>query len=101
MLLTQADLQTFQAQYPDHRLELVNGKVIVMSSSGYESDEVAAETIRLLGNWVRPRKLGRVAASSAGFRLPNDSRDVRVLRLPEVLPGWEVPVSDLWPPVFE
>lgn len=182
MLLTQADLQTFQAQYPDHRLELVNGKVIVMSPSGYESDEVAAESIRLLGNWVRPRKLGRVAASSAGFRLPNDSRDVRapdasfvsaerlrrspqsfaelapdlmvevksptdsleeleakiaeflslgtqagllidpeartvtvyrpgqpasvlrdddVLRLPEVLPGWEVTVSDLWPPVFE
>ena len=77
MLLSQADLASIQAQYPDHRLELVNGKVIVMSPSGYESDEVAAEAIRLLGNWVRPRRLGRVAASSAGFRLPNANQDVR------------------------
>ena len=77
MLLSQTDLEAFQAQYPDHRLELVNGKVIVMSPSGYESDEVAAEAIRILGNWVRPRRLGRVAASSAGFRLPNASHDVR------------------------
>ena len=182
MLLSQTDLEAFQAQYPDHRLELVNGKVIVMSPSGYESDEVAAEAIRILGNWVRPRRLGRVAASSAGFRLPNASHDVRApdasfvsaerlrrspqsfaelapdlmvevksptdrreeletkisdflslgtqvgllidpetqtvavyragqaadifgnedtLTVPDVLPGWEVSVSDLWPLVFE
>lgn len=24
-----------------------------------------------------------------------------VLALPDLLPGWSVPVSDLWPPVFE
>ncbi|MEM8546411.1 MAG: Uma2 family endonuclease [Cyanobacteria bacterium P01_H01_bin.119] len=182
MLLSQADLASIQAQYPDHRLELVNGKVIVMSPSGYESDEVAAEAIRLLGNWVRPRRLGRVAASSAGFRLPNANQDVRApdasfvsaerlrrspqsfaelapdlmievksptdsldeleakiseflslgtqvallinpqtqtvavyraeqpavilanqdrLTLPDILPGWEVSVAELWPLVFE
>ena len=55
-------------------MELVNGKVIVMRPSGYESDEVAAEAIRLLDNWVRPRRLGQVAASSAGFRLSNASQ---------------------------
>jgi Uma2 family endonuclease len=59
------------AAYPDHRMELVKGNIIVMSPSGYESDEVAAGMIAQLHNWVRPRKLGRVAASSAGFRLPN------------------------------
>ncbi|MGF1521951.1 MAG: Uma2 family endonuclease [Leptolyngbyaceae cyanobacterium] len=182
MLLAQTDLEKFQAQHPDHCLELVDGKVIIMSPSGYESDEVAAETVRLLGNWVRPRRLGRVAASSAGFRLPNTTHDVRApdasfvraerlrrspqsfadlapdlmvevksptdsvedleskileflslgtqvgllidpqtqtvtiyrseqtavtlgnedkLTLPELLPGWEVPIADLWPPVFE
>lgn len=182
MQLAQRDLETFQARYPDHRLELVNGKIIVMSPSGYESDEVAAEAIRRLGNWVRPRRLGRVAASSAGFRLPNANQDVRapdasfvlaerlrqsprsfaelapdlmvevksptdsieelaskivdflalgtqvgllidpetqtvtvyrvgqlaltlsngdVLTVPDVLPGWEMPIEDLWPPVFE
>ena len=55
MLLTSADLETFQAQHPDHRLELVNGNVIILSPSGYESDEVAAEVIAQLRNWVRPR----------------------------------------------
>lgn len=48
-----------------------------MSPSGLESDEVAAEIVAQLRNWVRPRKLGRVTASSGGFRLPNDSGDVR------------------------
>jgi len=182
MLLTSADLETFQAQHPNHRLELVHGNLIIMSPSGYESDEVAAEVIAQLRNWVRPRRLGRVTASSAGFRLPNPEHDVRapdasfvsserlrrsprayadlapdlmvevkspsdrvedleakinqflslgtrvgillnpenqtatvyrpgqatvvltnddLLTVEDLLPGWEVPVADLWPPVFE
>jgi Uma2 family endonuclease len=180
MMLTIQDLEKIQHQFPDYRMELVDGDVIVMSPSGYESDEVAAEVIRVLGNWVKPRKLGRVAASSAGFKLPNsdlrapdssfvlaerlrqspksfaqlapdltvevksptdsledlrakigeflslgtrvgilvnpDERTVEIHRLdqetvtlqdgdvltvPELLPGWEVAVADLWPLVFE
>ena len=77
MTLTAKDLEVFQRQHPDHRLELVDGEIIVMSPSGLESDEVAAEIIRQLGNWVRPRRLRRVAASSAGYVLPNASEDVR------------------------
>ena len=77
MTLTIQDLKHFQQQHPNHRLELVDGAIIVMSPSGYESDEVAAEIVAQLRNWVRPRKLGRVTASSAGFRLPNADADVR------------------------
>jgi Uma2 family endonuclease len=77
MTLTIQDLEAFQLQHPNHRLELVDGAIIVMSPSGYESDEIAAEIIRQLGNWVRPRRLGRVAASSAGFVLPNATSDTR------------------------
>ena len=180
MALTLEDLEAFQAQHPNHRLELVNGRVIVMSPSSFESDEVAAEVIAQIRNWVRPRKLGRVTASSAGFRLPN--RDVRApdasfvaaerlkrsprafaelapdlmvevksptdaieeleakiqeflslgtqvgillnpetqtatvfrpgqapitltnedrLTVADLLPGWEVSIADLWPPIFE
>lgn len=77
MSLTVKDLEEMQQQHPDRRMELVDGEIIVMSPSGYESDEVAAEIVRLLGNWVRPRKLGRVTASSAGFILPNAAEDVR------------------------
>jgi Uma2 family endonuclease len=77
MSLTVKDLEKMQEQLPDYRMELVDGEIVVISPSGYESDEIAAEIIRQLGNWVRPRRLGRVAASSAGFRLPNASEDVR------------------------
>ena len=180
MSLTVEDLAALQADHPDWRMELIKGEIVVMSPSGYESDEVAAEVIRVLGNWVRPRKLGRIAASSAGFRLPNsdlrapdasfvlaerlrrspksfaqlapdltvevksptdsleairtkiqeflslgtrvgilinpDDRTVEVhrsgqaivtlhdgdvLAIPDVLPGWEVQVVDLWAPEFD
>jgi Uma2 family endonuclease len=77
MALTPRDLEKLQSEHPDWQMELVRGEIYVMSPSGLESDEVAAEIIRQLGNWVRPRKLGRVAASSAGFILPNADGDVR------------------------
>jgi Uma2 family endonuclease len=76
MVLTIQDLQHFQAQHPNHRLELVDGAIIVMSPCGYESDEIAVEISRQLGNWVRPRRLGRVT-SSAGYILPNATSDTR------------------------
>lgn len=69
--LTVKDLEKLQVQHPDYRMELVGGEIVVMSPSGYESDEVAAELVAQLRNWVRPRKLGRVTASNAGFVLPN------------------------------
>lgn len=75
--LTIKNLEQLQAQNPDLRMELVDGEIIVMSPSGLESDEVAAAIITELNNWVRPRKLGRVTASSAGFILPNENGDVR------------------------
>jgi Uma2 family endonuclease len=178
MTFTVKDLETMQAQHPDYRLELVDGKIIVMSPSGYESDEVAFRVGANLWNWVKPRQLGRVTGSSAGFNLantrspdvafvradrlpqaprgyatippdlmvevksPTDSlnelrdkiheflaqgtvvgllvnpenrtieihrlnqapehlQDGDVLRVPDLLPGWEVPIAELWSPVFE
>lgn len=81
--LTVKDLEYLQSQHPDYRMELVGGEVIVMSPSGYESDEVAVEMAAQLRNWVKPRRLGRVTGSSAGFILPNsDTRapDVSFVR---------------------
>ncbi|MGK7923436.1 MAG: Uma2 family endonuclease [Trichodesmium sp.] len=75
--LTVKDLEKLQIDYPDYRMELVDGEIIFMSPSGLESDEIAAAIIAYLWNWVRPRKLGRVIASSGGFRLPNADGDVR------------------------
>lgn len=77
--LTRKDLEKLQAEHPDYRMELVDGNIIIMSPSGYESDEVALEFGAQLRNWVRPRKLGRVTGSSAGFDLPNSN-----VRAPDV-----------------
>ena len=178
MALTVKDLEHLQTQHPDCRLELVGGKIIFMSLSGYESDEVAFRVGGKLWSWIEPRKLGRVTGSSAGFSLantrapdvsfvraerlprapqgyatippnlmvevksPTDSReelqdkiaefidqgtvvgilvnpddltvtvyrlnqapevlrDGDVLTIPELLPGWEVAIAELWSPVFE
>jgi Uma2 family endonuclease len=71
--LTVQDLEKIQAQLPDHRMELVDGEIIVMPPSGYESDEVASSFSGQLYSWVRPRKLGRVTGAGAGFNLPNEN----------------------------
>lgn len=92
MSLTLSDLEQVQTEHPDWRMELVDGNILVMSPSDYESEEIGAELIRLLGNWVRPRKLGRVTGSSAGFILPMQEGDdgevstgeKRNLRTPDV-----------------
>lgn len=77
MSLTVNDLEQLQAKHPDLRMELVDGEIVVMSPSGLEPDEIAVEISAQLRNWVRPRRLGRVAGSSAGFKLPNETGDVR------------------------
>ncbi|MEP0919599.1 Uma2 family endonuclease [Leptolyngbya sp. DQ-M1] len=184
MSLTAKDLEIVQAQLAqgerDYRIELINGEIILMSPSGYESDEVASEFNAQLRNWVKPRKLGRVTGAGAGFVLPNSDtrapdvsfvqaerlrqspetfaelapdlmvevkspsdsvkklrakidqfleqgtrvgilihpkqrwvevrrsniepvtlKDGDVLTVPDLLPGWEVRISELWSPVFE
>jgi len=62
--------EKLQAEHPDYRIELVDENIIVMSPSGYESDEVTLEFGAQLRNWVRPRKLGRVTGSSGGAEVP-------------------------------
>lgn len=76
MSLTVKDLEKLQQLSPNYRMELVDGEVIVMSPSGYESDEVASRMMVKLFNHVDEKRLGRVTGSSAGFIMPNS--DVRV-----------------------
>lgn len=71
MALTERDLLTIQAAYPNSRLELRDGKIIVMSPSDDLSEAIVLMLAARLHEWVKPRKLGFVLTSSAGFRLPN------------------------------
>ena len=84
--LTRKDLERLQAKHPDYRMELVDGKIIVTSPSGYEKAEVATEVAVQLLNWVKPRKLGRVTGAGAGFELPNS--DVRAPDVGERKNAW-------------
>jgi Uma2 family endonuclease len=65
------DLEQLQVEHPEWQMELVDGSVLVMGPSDYESEEIILEFARLLANWVRPQRLGRVTGSSAGFILPS------------------------------
>src|SRR5438067_12577880 len=65
------DVERLQALYPDHQIELREGKLIIMSPSDSVSGEVGVEFSTLLNIWVRQHGLGRVLDSSTGFRLPN------------------------------
>lgn len=74
MPLTLKDLETVQTKLGDaYRVELVDGRILVMSPSGYESDEVAFRFGRRLADWVEPKRIGRVTGSSAGFTLPDSN----------------------------
>jgi Uma2 family endonuclease len=81
MSLTVKDLEKLHSllseQHLDYQMELVDGKIIVMGPSDYLSEEVIAQLVTLLRNWVTPRRLGRVTGSSAGFKLPNPTNDLR------------------------
>lgn len=180
MAFTVEDLEKLQQQLPDYRMELVDGDIVLMTPSGYESEEVVTRVAGKLFSWVDSRGVGRVTGSSAGFILPNsntrapdvsfvlaermrraprkfatlapdlmvevkspddslkklrskiadfleqgtkvgilihpeqrwaeiyrpNAETVRLedgdrLTVPDLLPGWEVPLSELWSPVFE
>jgi Uma2 family endonuclease len=97
MSMTIADLEQLQTQHPDWQMELVDGSIVVMGPSDYESDEITIEFARVMANWVRPRQLGRVTGSAAGFILSkseeedssnengsNGQKEPRNLRAPDV-----------------
>ena len=172
--------EILQEKQLDYRMELEDGKIIVMGPSDVYSSEIGIRLSWLLMNWVAPRRLGRIFDSSGGFILPNtdlkasdvsfvraerlrqspryfaelvpdlvvkiNSQSDRIkplqekiqlflalgaqvgllidpeqltvsvyrpnveqvvlsntetLKMPELLPGWEIPVAEIWPPVFE
>jgi len=192
MSMSLHDVEKIQALYPEHQIELREGKLIIMSPSDIVSSEIGVQFSTLLNLWVRQHNLGRVLDGSAGLRIPNgdllspdvafvsrerlkqtprtygsiipqfiveikssrdrirelegkialflsqgvqvgllidpdkhtisiyrssglskdaDSdepipqkttlRDGDVLTVPELFPGWEVPITNLWPPVYE
>ncbi|MGK7923107.1 MAG: Uma2 family endonuclease, partial [Trichodesmium sp.] len=81
--LTVKDLEILQGTLSqlglDYQLELDEGKILVIGPSDIISSEVGVQLIRLLGNWVYPRRLGRLFDSSGAFILRDDN-----LKVPDV-----------------
>jgi len=65
------DVERLESLYPDHQIELREGKLIIMSPSDSVSGAVGVQFSTLLNLWVRQHGLGQVLDSSTGFRLPN------------------------------
>ena len=181
--MTVKDVEQVQTAFSeaglDYQIELEDGILSIMGPSDIVSSEIGSILIRLLGNWVYPRRLGRVFDSAGGFIMPDtnvkapdvsfvraarlrqspryfgqlvpdlvveiksqsdrlkpietkvlkfvelgaivgiaidpDAETVKIYRstsepqilengdiltIPELFPGWELPVSELWPPIF-
>ena len=74
-LLTADDLLRLYSQ--GVRGELIRGVLRETMPTGEEHGEVAANTVIILGGFVKPRRLGRIITSDAGVLLERDPDTVR------------------------
>src|SRR5712692_3534299 len=65
------DVEKVQALYPEHQVELRDGKIFLMNPSDGTSGEVGAQFSTLLTTWVYGHDLGHVLAARTGICLPN------------------------------
>jgi len=54
-----------------NRYELASGKILITPPAAWEHAEVEARVIRILGDSVTKRNLGKLFGSSAGYELPS------------------------------
>lgn len=101
MVLTERELLKVQQANPACRVELRDGRIIIMSPSGALSEVIAVMLASRLNDWVHPKKLGYILGSNGGFRLPNgdviapDVSFVTRERLPELPSGLADAVPNL------
>ncbi len=59
---------------PESRVERTkNGKILIMAPTGGETGFLNLELSRIVGNWNKKKRLGRVFDSSTAFRLPSSA----------------------------
>lgn len=71
--MTQAEfarwVRTHDGWDPNH-YELLSGRIVMNPPAGHPHGEIEARIVRMLGNHVEDRRLGKVFGSSQGFELP-------------------------------
>ena len=68
------DEELLQLPGDGRKYEVVDGELVAMSPAGFRHEQVVAEVIRRLGNFVHEHHLGRVLASDALYTLPSGNR---------------------------
>jgi Uma2 family endonuclease len=71
-------IEAFETSPREGRWELIDGEPVEMTPSADESSSIGATMIALLGEFVRPRGLGRLYGADGGFVLFPDRQTVRV-----------------------
>ena len=71
MSMSYHDVEKLVVLYPNHQIELKDGKIIIMGPSDGTSGEIGMCFGSLLGAWVYNHALGQVFDASTGFRFPN------------------------------
>src|SRR5574341_1720008 len=64
-------------RFPDKRVELVRGRLVVSEPPGFLHGECMVRLARILGDYVASHDLGRVVAGDPGFKLASDPDTVR------------------------
>ncbi len=64
--------------------ELVEGRLVRMPGSGNKASVIAANLIIALGNFVRPRKLGRISSSDGQYDLTPAGAALETALIPDV-----------------
>jgi Uma2 family endonuclease len=81
--MTVKDVEKVQTAFSeaglDYQIELEDGRISIVGPSDIVSSEIGSILIRLLGNWVYPRRLGRLFDSAGGFIMPDTN-----LKAPDV-----------------
>lgn len=69
--------ELLHAHFPDKRVELVRGVLVVSEPPGYRHGEIMAQLATILSNYANEHHLGRVLAGDAGFKLASNPDTVR------------------------
>jgi hypothetical protein len=93
----------------DYDVELTNGKISIVGPSDIVSQSDRIKTLKnkilnliklgaIIGILIDPDEETVTVYRSQGEPIVFHNGDI--LTLPELFPGWELAVSELWPPIF-
>jgi Uma2 family endonuclease len=91
------DVERLQAFYPDHKLE---EKIALFLRQGVQVSLLIDPDKRTVRTY-RSSSLRKDAEGEEVIFPITILQDGDTLTIPDLFPGWELPITSLWPPVYE